>query len=111
MLKCIVYAMCLRAYALRHIDLYYHFNSNMINIRIIINSLMIKSNTTDISLNKYDLSQLIKQIDPSLTQKHNRLRNKFISLLQMLIDFPILVNTITTVDKYEHNIIHNPKYL
>jgi len=72
---------------------------------------MLNPKKQQITLNRYELRQFINEIDPSLTQKHNKLRNKFISLLQMLIDFPILEKTMTTVDMYELNILHNPKYL
>lgn len=72
---------------------------------------MIKVEQIQITLNRCELRQLINEIDPSLTQKHNRLRNKLQSLLQMLLDFPILEKVLTTVDNYEHKILHNPKYL
>ena len=72
---------------------------------------MMTIQTLDIKLNRRELSQLINDIDPSLTQKHNRLRNKLQSLHLMLVEFPILDSTITTLDQYELKIITNPKYI
>jgi hypothetical protein len=68
---------------------------------------MLKVETFDVTLNRSDLRYLIQEIDPGLTHKHNQLRLKLQSLLQMMIDFPILEKTLVSFDTYELNILHN----
>ena len=68
---------------------------------------MLKVETFDVTLNRGELRLLINKIDPGLTHKHNQLRLKLQSTLQMMIDFPILEKTLMSFDVYELNILHN----